>query len=63
MSLTITFLYADGTPLGVGMLSELLSDGSLIARTTIGEGGNATFEVDPRDYNNLAVRIATDFKE
>ena len=59
MSLTITIIFADNTPIDPGVNLQLLDDGHVVATALTGRDGTVTFDVDPSTLTSPAVNLAS----
>ncbi len=59
MSLTITILFADNTPIDPGVNLQLLDSGNLVATALTGRDGTVTFDVDPSTLSSPAINLAS----
>ena len=59
MSLTITIIFADNSPIDPGVNLQLLDSGTVVATALTGSDGTVTFDVDPSTLTNPAVNLAS----
>ena len=58
MSLSVSIVFADGTPLGAGVNLQLLSGGAVVSTGTTDARGAVTFDVDPATLTSPAINLA-----
>jgi hypothetical protein len=59
MSLTVTIIFDDNTPIDPGVNLQLLSGGSVVATALTGSNGTVTFDVDPSTLTSPAVNLSS----
>ncbi len=57
MSTTVTIGYADGTPLEIKVMVDLLVDGKVVATAKPDASGRLVFDADIGGKTNVAVRL------
>ena len=57
MSVTVTILFADNTPMDAGVSFQLLSDGKPLSTATTDANGVVTFDVDGGTLKSPAIRL------
>lgn len=60
MSLSVTIMFADNTPIDAGVRLQLLSDGTVVAIATTDAQGAVMFDVDPVGLTTPAINLAPD---
>ena len=58
MSLTVTIIFDDNTPIEKGVNLHLLDRGNVVATALTGSDGTVTFDADPSKLTSPAVRLA-----
>ena len=58
MSLTVTILIHDNTPIDPGVNLQLLDGDKVVTTARTAENGMTTFDVDPATLSSPAVRLA-----
>lgn len=58
MSLSVSIIFADNTPIDAGVSLQLLSGGAVISTATTDAEGIVTFDVDPGTLTSPAINLA-----
>jgi hypothetical protein len=58
MSLRVSIIFADNTPIDAGVNLQLLSDGAVVSTATTDVEGGVTFNIDPSTLTSPAINLA-----